>query len=75
MTMVVTMKHILQIRQQLRTADNLVVNSAQAANFLPMPVLGLMRAIVGARQVKQRGIQTQTTVLLPEISALSWVSG
>ena len=75
MTMVVTMKHILQIRQQLRTADNLVVNSAQAANFLPMPVLGLMRAIVGARQVKQRGIQTQTTVLLLEISALSWVSG
>ena len=75
MTMVVTMKHILQIRQQLRTADNIVVKSAQAANFLPMPVLGLMRAIVGARQVKQRGIQTQTTVLLPEISALSWVSG
>ena len=69
-------QHILEVWQQLMTAENIVVKVAQAANISPMSVMqGKLRTLVGARQVKQGGSHTHLGMLsLLGTSAQSWVS-
>ena len=74
-------QHILEVWQQLTTAENIVVKVAQAANISPMSVMPpaqmvlVLKTIVGARQVKKGGSHTHLGMLsLLGTSAQSWVS-
>ena len=69
MTILVMMQPISMVRQQLMTAENIVVEDAKVVNTSPTTMMD----VVGARQVKKRGITMVITHILLGTYAQSWV--
>ena len=68
MTIGVMMQNILVVRQQLMTAENIVVEVAKVVNTSPTTMMD----VVGARQVKHGGSRHTTHILLGTYA--QWVS-